>query len=62
MASSLTSYEGLDVGLSVDGVSVGELLGLRVGLVVCLTEGEDVGTLLGEVVGCYIEKIDDACM
>jgi len=55
MASSLTSYEGLEVGLSVDGESVGELLGLRVGLVVGLTEGELAGTLLGEVVGCNID-------
>ena len=55
MASSLTSYEGLEVGLSVDGESVGELLGLREGLLVGLAEGEDVGALLGEVVGCNID-------
>ena len=57
MASSLTSYEGLEVGLSVDGESVGELLGLREGLLVGLAEGEDVGALLGEVVGCNTEDI-----
>ena len=62
MASLLTSYEGLDVGLSVDGELVGDLLGLRVGLDIGLAEGESVGTLLGEVVGCNIEKIYDACM
>ena len=54
-ASSLTSYEGLEVGLSVDGELVGDLLGLRVGLDIGLAEGEDVGTLLGEVVGCNID-------
>ena len=60
MASSLTSYEGLEVGFSVDGESVGDLLGLRVGLDIGLAEGKAVGTLLGEVVGCNIEKIYDA--
>ena len=38
------------MGLEVTGKIEGELV------------GSDVGTLLGEVVGCNIEKIYDACM
>ena len=51
--SLLTSYEGEPVGLSVDGASVGELLGLREGLVVGLpVTGDDEGLAVGfEVTG-----------
>ena len=49
--SLLTSYEGEPVGLSVDGTSVGELLGLREGLAVGF---EVTGDRLGDTVGLEV--------
>ena len=61
----LTSYEGEPVGLSVDGASVGELLGLREGLAVGLAvTGDDEGlavgsddSLTGDIVGEFVTAV-----